>query len=322
MREKRGFGPWGWLLLIFGLLVFFSNGGFFADGTNIISPAVAERLNVDQSIILTMNSVAGIVGVLIALCSSLLGVTLVLKRFSFIGDGLSHVAFGAMSIAAVLKLTDDMPLTLGVTVVCAVLLLRTGQNTKIKGDAAIAMISVGALAIGYLLMNLFSTSSNLSGDVCSTLFGSTSILTLSKSEVLLCAGLSVVVVAVFLLYYNKIFAVTFDEDFAKAVGTKADLYNLLIAIIVAVVIVLAMNLVGSLLISALVIFPALSAMRLFQNFRSVTVCSAVLSVNCTALGILISILAGTPVGSTIVAVDILAFLICSAIGRARGGGAG
>ena len=156
-----------------------------------------------------------IVGVLIALCSSLLGVTLVLKRFSFIGDGLSHVAFGAMSIAAVLKLTDDMPLTLGVTVVCAVLLLRTGQNTKIKGDAAIAMISVGALAIGYLLMNLFSTSSNLSGDVCSTLFGSTSILTLSKSEVWLCAGLSVVVVAVFLLYYNKIFAVTFDEDFVR-----------------------------------------------------------------------------------------------------------
>ena len=262
-----------------------------------------------------------IVGVLIALCSSLLGVTLVLKRFSFIGDGLSHVAFGAMSIAAVLKLTDDMPLTLGVTVVCAVLLLRTGQNTKIKGDAAIAMISV-ALAIGYLLMNLFSTSSNLSGDVCSTLFGSTSILTLSKSEVWLCAGLSVVVVAAFLLYYNKIFAVTFDEDFAKAVGTKADLYNLLIAVIVAVVIVLAMNLVGSLLISALVIFPALSAMRLFQNFRSVTVCSAVLSVSCAALGILVSILAGTPVGSTIVAADILAFLVCSALGRARGGETG
>ena len=176
------------------------------------------------------------------------------------------------------------------------------------------MISVGALAIGYLLMNLFSTSSNLSGDVCSTLFGSTSILTLFKSEVWLCAGLSVVVVAVFLLFYNKIFAVTFDEDFAKAVGTKADLYNLLIAVIIAVVIVLAMNLVGSLLI-----FPALSAMRVFQNFRSVTVCAAVLSMSCAVLGILISILAGTPVGSTIVAVDILAFLICLAIDRAKGG---
>ena len=260
-----------------------------------------------------------IVGVLIALCSSLLGVTLVLKRFSFIGDGLSHVAFGAMSVAVVLGLADDLPLTLCITVVCAVLLLRTGQNTKIKGDAAVAMVSVGALAIGYLLMNLFSASSNLSGDVCVTLFGSTSILTLSRSEVWLCVGLSAAVVAVFLLYYNKIFAVTFDEDFAKAVGTKADLYNLLLAVTTAVVIVLAMNLVGSLLISALVIFPALSAMRVFQSFRAVTLCSAVLSVSCAALGILIAILAGTPVGSTIVAVDILAFLLCSAIGRVLGG---
>ena len=201
------------------------------------------------------------VGVLIALCSSLLGVTLVLKRFSFIGDGLSHVAFGAMSVASVMKLTDDIPLTLGITVVSAILLLRTGQHTKIKGDAAIAMISVGALAVGYLLMNLFSTSTNLSGDVCSTLFGSTSILTLTQTEVWLCAGLSVLVVAVFVLFYNKIFAVTFDEDFSKAVGTKAEVYNLVIAVTVAVVIVLAMNLVGSLLISALVIFPAISAMR-------------------------------------------------------------
>ena len=254
-----------------------------------------------------------VVGVLIALCSSLLGVTLVLKRFSFIGDGLSHVAFGAMAIAAVLQITNEMPLVMVITIISAVLLLRTGQNTKIKGDAAIAMISVGALAIGYLLMNLFSTSSNLSGDVCSTLFGSTSILMLTKSEVWLCAVLSVAVVAVFVLCYNKIFAVTFDENFAKA-----DLYNLLIAITVAVVIVLAMNLVGSLLISALVIFPALSAMRVYKNFRAVTICAAVLSVCCAALGILISILAGTPVGSTIVAVDIFAFLIFSGISRLGG----
>ena len=260
-----------------------------------------------------------IVGVLIALCSSLLGVTLVLKRFSFIGDGLSHVAFGAMSIAAVLGLTDDMPLTLGVTVVCAVLLLRTGQNTKIKGDAAVAMISVGALAIGYLLMNLFSTSSNLSGDVCSTLFGSTSILTLSPVEVWLCVGMSVLVVAVFILFYNKIFAVTFDESFARATGTKAGLYNLLIAIVVAVIIVLAMNLVGSLLISALVIFPALSAMRMFKSFRSVTVCAAALSVMCSLIGILASILAGTPVGSTIVAVQIIAFGLSWLAGTVLGG---
>ena len=262
------------------------------------------------------------VGVLIALCSSLLGVTLVLKRFSFIGDGLSHVAFGAMSVASVMKLSDDIPLTLGITVVSAILLLRTGQHTKIKGDAAIAMISVGALAVGYLLMNLFSTSTNLSGDVCSTLFGSTSILTLTQTEVWLCAGLSVLVVAVFVLFYNKIFAVTFDEDFSKAVGTKAEVYNLVIAVTVAVVIVLAMNLVGSLLISALVIFPAISAMRVYQNFRAVTICSAVLSVVCAVLGILVSILGGTPVGSTIVAVNITAFLLFSAVGRWMGGGGG
>lgn len=259
------------------------------------------------------------VGVLIALCSSLLGVTLVLKRFSFIGDGLSHVAFGAMAVAAVLGLTDDMPLTLGITIVSAILLLRTGQNTKIKGDAAIAMISVGSLAIGYLLMNLFSTSSNLSGDVCSTLFGSTSILTLTRTEVRLCVVLSVIVAAISILFYNKIFAVTFDESFAKAVGTKADRYNLLIAVTTAVVIVLAMNLVGSLLISALIIFPALSAMRVYQNFRAVTICSAVLSVCCAALGILISILAGTPVGSTIVAVDLAAFFVFSLLGCIKGG---
>ncbi|HCD44451.1 MAG TPA: ABC transporter [Lachnoclostridium sp.] len=260
-----------------------------------------------------------IVGILIALCSSLLGVTLVLKRFSFIGDGLSHVAFGGMAIATVMKLTNHMLLILPVTVVCAILLLRTGQNAKIKGDAAVAMISVGALALGYLLMNIFSTSANLAGDVCSTLFGSTSILTLTKTEVWLCAALSVVVIAVFFLFYHKIFAVTFDEDFAKATGTKADQYNLLIAVIIAIIIVLAMNLVGSLLISALVIFPALSAMRLFKNFKSVILCSAILSVFCAVLGILTSILAGTPVGSTIVAVDIAAFAMCSLIGWIQGG---
>ena len=248
-----------------------------------------------------------IVGILIALCSSLLGVTLVLKRFSFIGDGLSHVAFGAIAIASVLNLSNEMIFVLPATVICAILLLRTGKNTKIQGDAAIAMISVGALAVGYLLMHLFSTSSNLSGDVCATLFGSTSILTLSRGEVWLCIILSVIVAGMFLLFYHKIFAVTFDEDFAKASGTNAGAYNLLIAVIIAVIIVLAMNLVGSLLISALVIFPALSAMRVFQSFRSVTICSAVLSVCCALTGMLVSIVAGTPVGATIVAVDIVAF---------------
>lgn len=259
-----------------------------------------------------------IVGVLIALCSSLLGVTLVLKRFSFIGDGLSHVAFGLIAVAAVLNLTDSMILVLPGTIVCAVLLLRNGQKTRIKGDAAIAMLSTGALAIGYLLMNLFSASPNISGDVCSTLFGSTSILTLSPWEVGTCAVLSVIVVTVFVLYYDRIFAVTFDESFAKAVGTRADNYNLMIAVIVAVIIVLAMNLVGSLLISALVIFPALSAMRVFRSFFSVTVCSAVLSVVCALAGLLISILAGTPVGSTIVAMDILGFLGFSLAAKVMG----
>ena len=250
-----------------------------------------------------------IVGVLIALCSSLLGVTLVLKRFSYIGDGLSHVAFGALAIASVLKLNNNMLFVLPVTVICAVLLLRMGQNTRIKGDAAIAMISVGALAIGYLLMNLFSTSTNLSGDVCTTLFGSASIITLTKGEVLLCVILSLVVVAVFVLFYHKIFAVTFDESFAKATGTNADLYNLLIAVVTAVIIVLAMNLVGALLVAALVVFPAISAMRLFKTFFSVTLCSVIFSVSGALLGVLISILAGTPVGSTIVAVDIAGFVL-------------
>ncbi len=259
------------------------------------------------------------VGILIALCSSLLGVTLVLKRFSFIGDGLSHVAFGAMSIAAILQIKNEMPLVMVITVICAILLLRTGQNAKIKGDSAIAMISVGSLALGYLMMNLFGTSSNLSGDVCSTLFGSTSILTLSQSEVWLCAAISLAVIAIYVFFYNKIFAVTFDENFAKATGVRAERYNLLIAVVIAVIIVLAMNLVGSLLISALIIFPALSAMRLCKSFLSVTVFSAVVSVLCAAVGILISILAGTPVGSTIVAVQIAVFGLCSLTSAIFGG---
>lgn len=257
-----------------------------------------------------------VVGVLAALCASLLGVTLVLKRFSFIGDGLSHVAFGAMAIASVLNLSNDMPLVLGITVLCAILLLCAGQNAKIKGDAAIAMLSVGALAIGYLLMNVFSTSSNLSGDVCSTLFGSTSILTLTKTEVWLCVVLSAVVVFLYFFSYHKIFSVTFDESFAAATGIRAKGYNLLLAVVTAVVIVMAMNLVGSLLISALVTFPAMSAMRLFRSFRSVTLCAALLAVFCAAAGILIAILAGTPVGSTIVAVEILLFGLCSLLGWA------
>lgn len=260
-----------------------------------------------------------LVGVLIALCTSLLGVTLVLKRYSMIGDGLSHVAFGATAVASVFNIVTDTYITLPVTVVCAIILIRSGKNTRVKGDAAIAMLSVGALAIGYLLLNVFSTSANLSGDVCSTLFGSTSILTLSRSDVALCAVLSMVVLAVFLLFYNKLFAITFDEDFSRATGVKAEQYNLLIAVITAVVIVIAMNLVGALLISALIIFPAISSMRLFKNFRAVIISSACIAVFCALAGILISILAGTPVGSTIVTAYIVLYAGIEIIGLITGG---
>ena len=256
-----------------------------------------------------------IVGVLIALCSSLLGVTLVLKRFSFIGDGLSHVAFGAMAVAGIAGLTNEMLLVLPVTIIAAIVLLATGGKAKIKGDASLAMLSVASLGIGYLLLNVFSSSGNVSGDVCTTLFGSTSILTLSESDVWLCIAMSVIVILVFVFFYNRIFAVTFDETFTTATGTKASLYNLLIAVITAIIIVLAMNLVGSLLISALVIFPALSAMRVFKSFRNVVICSAIVSVVCSLTGILVSIMASTPVGSTIVAIDIAVFAVFYIIGR-------
>lgn len=256
-----------------------------------------------------------VVGTLIALCSALFGVTLVLKRFSYIGDGLSHVAFGALAVATLFDIGSTSVVVMPVTVLAAILILRTGQNPKIHGDAAIAMLSVGSLAVGYLVMNLFSTSANISGDVCSTLFGSTSILTLTKAEVWLCVVMSVIVVAVFILLYNRIFAVTFDENFARATGLKVSVYNNLIAIITAVIIVLAMNLVGSLLISALIIFPALSAMRVIQNFKGVVIYAAVLSVLCAFVGIVLSILFSTPVGSTIVAADIAVFFINSLIGK-------
>ena len=256
-----------------------------------------------------------IVGTLIALCSSLFGVVLVLKRFSFIGDGLSHVAFGALAIATVVGITDNMLIVLPVTVICAVLLLKTGQNAKIKADAAIAMISVGALALGYMLMSIFSTSGNVAGDVCSTLFGSFSIITLSRAEVVLCIALSVAVIALFVIFYNRIFAVTFDENFAKASGIRVSLYNLFIAVITAVIIVLAMNLVGSLLISALLIFPALSAMRIVRSFKATVICSAIISTLCAIVGIIAAILLSTPVGPTVVVADILAFLVCFVAGK-------
>ena len=255
-----------------------------------------------------------VAGVMIALCSSLLGVTLVLKRFSLIGDGLSHVAFGALAVASILRLAAPMIFVLPATVLCAVTLLCASRDSRIRGDASIAMLSVGSLAIGYLLLNLFGKSSNLSGDVCTTLFGSTSILTLSNLDVWICAVLSMGVVVFFILFYERIFAITFDETSARAGGVRTGLCNLFLAVVVAVIIVLAMNLVGSLLISALIVFPALAAMRVCRSFLGVTICAAVLSVMCALIGMLTAILGGTPVGSTIVAADMLAFLLCAAIG--------
>ena len=256
-----------------------------------------------------------VVGVFIALCSSLFGVSLVLKRFSFIGDGLSHVAFGAMSVSAVLNLANDTLLTMPITILVAIILLKLGENAKIKGDALIAILSVGSLAIGYMLVNMFSSSANVSGDVCTSLFGSTSILKLTKTEVIVCITMSLVVISLYIVFYNKIFAITFDETFAKATGVNTERYNLFIAIIIAIIIVLGMNLVGSLLISALIVFPALSAMRLMKTFRAVVICSAVMSIICALLGILSSILLSTPVGSTIVLVNIILFILSSIIGK-------
>lgn len=260
-----------------------------------------------------------IVGVLIALCSSLLGVTLVLKRYSFIGDGLSHVAFGAMAVGTVVNLSGNLFFVMGVTILCAVFLLSKSGNALLKGDAAIAVLSVGALACGYMVMNIFSTSANVTGDICSTLFGSVSILTLGAADVWLCIISSVIVIALFIIFYNRIFAVTFDENFLRATTKTAGFYNTLIAVVTAVIIVLAMNLVGSLLISALVIFPALSAMRLSGCFKNVVIIAAIISMLCTLAGIIIAILCNTPVGATIVMVDLLSYIICIVVGRVIAG---
>ncbi|MGI6020419.1 MAG: metal ABC transporter permease [Lachnospiraceae bacterium] len=256
-----------------------------------------------------------IVGVLIALSSSLLGVTLVLKHYSFIGDSLSHVAFGAMAVAGILKMANLTVIVLPVTVFFALIIIRDGGRIRIKGDAALAMISVGALAFGYMAMNLFSTSANLAADVCGVLFGATSILTLGRLDVWLSIGLSIIVVAYYIFFYNRIFGITFDEKFADATGTNVKAYQSAFAVITALVIVISMNLVGSLLISALIIFPALSSMQLFGSFRKVTVCSAIFSVCGALAGMLIAILAGTPVGSTIVMADVVIYFVCLIAGK-------
>ena len=270
-----------------------------------------------QYFFITNMHYALIIGILIALCASLLGVTLVLKRFSFIGDGLSHVAFGALSIATVIKATNNMMIVLPITIFTAILLLRVGQNAKIKGDASLAMLSVSSLALGYLLVNLFGNKTNTSADVCSTLFGSNNIMLSNSTDVILCVVMSILVILTFILFYRQIFAVTFDENFTAATGVKANLYNLMIAVITAIVIVVAMNLVGSLLVSALVIFPALSAMRVFKSFKSVVICSAIISVLAATAGTLLSF--KTHTGSTIVMINLAVFIVFTIIGKIRGG---
>ncbi len=258
---------------------------------------------------------AMIVGVLVALCSALFGVILVLKRFSFLGDGLSHTAFGALAIATVLRVSNEIYVVLPITAILAVILLKKGKNTKVKGDAALAMLSVGALAVGYMMLSVFPGSKNVAGDVCSTLFGATSILTLDKTDVLVCAFFAGLVIALFVIFYNRIFAVTFDENFSNSTGINTDKYNMIIAVVTAIIIVIAMNLVGSLLISALIVFPALSAMRVYKSFKGTVIASGVISVLSAVFGIILSILASTPVGPAIVVMNIFVYAVFCAIGR-------
>ncbi len=253
---------------------------------------------------------------LISLCAALLGVPLVLKRFSMIGDGLSHVTFGATAVATVLSLTTPIYLTLPLTILAAILLLQIRTSSKIGGDAAIAMLSAGALTAGYLLLNLFPSEAGAGSDACTSLFGS-GILSIQLKDVLICAALSLAVLLLFFLFYHKIFAVTFDESFAAATGIRAALYNTIIASITGVIIVVAMEMVGALLVSALITFPALSAMRLFKSFKSVTICAAVISVFCALAGILISLCLATPIGPTIVVADLIAFSICALFGAVK-----
>ncbi len=258
------------------------------------------------------------VGIMISVCSALFGVVLVLKRFSFLGDGLSHTSFGALAVATVLNVTNELLIVFPVTAVIAVILLKKGKNVKVKGDAALAMVSAGALAVGYMLLNLFPGGKNISGDICGTLFGATSILTLGKSDVTLCAVLSALVLLFFVVFYHKIFVVTFDESFAESRGISTNCYNTIIAVVTSVIIVVAMKLVGSLLISALIVFPALSAMRVFDSFKGTIICSVILALVSSALGIILSVLASTPVGPSIVIMNILFFIIFSAVGKKAG----
>lgn len=250
-----------------------------------------------------------IVGVLVSLCAALLGVSLVLKRYSMIGDGLSHVGFGALAVASAFHLAP-LAVTVPVVVLSAILLLRLRGSSRVKGDAAIAIISSSALAIGVIVV---SVTSGMNTEVSSYLFGS--ILSLSRGDAVLSVILSLAVLALFLLFYPRLFAVTFDETFARATGTRADLYNTLLAVLTAVTVVLGMRMMGALLISSLIIFPALSAMKLCRSFRSVILCAALISVVCFLVGMIASYAFETPSGASVVAADLIAFALCSLFGR-------
>ncbi len=250
-----------------------------------------------------------IAGALVSLCAALLGVSLVLKKYSMIGDGLSHVGFGAIALATALNFAP-MKFTVPVVIVAAVLLLRVSESSKIKGDSAIAMISTGALAVGILAASM---TTGMNTDINSYLFGS--ILAMTKEDVVLSAILSVVVIILFIVFYNKIFAVTFDENFAAATGTNVKAYNMLIAVLTSVTVVLGMRMMGALLISSLIIFPSLTAMRVCKKFKSVIFVSAIVSVLCFVIGLIISYIASTPTGATVVVLNIVVFLIFAAAGK-------
>ena len=256
---------------------------------------------------------AFLVGILVSLCASLLGVSLVLKRYSMIGDGLSHVGFGALAVASALNMAP-LAVAVPVVILAAFILLRLSDNGRLKGDAAIAMISTGALAVGVMVV---SVTTGMNSDLNSYMFGS--ILAMSKSDVVLSVVLSVIVLVLYLLFYDKIFAVTFDENFARATGVNVSIYNVLIAVLTAVTIVIGMRMMGAMLISSLIIFPSLTAMRIFKSFRGVVIVSGVLSIICFSIGMVISYIYSTPAGASVVVVNLAAFLIFSLVQAVRQG---
>ena len=251
---------------------------------------------------------AFVVGMLVSLCASLLGISLVMKRFSMIGDGLSHVGFGSLAVATAMK-AAPLLVSIPVVIAAAFLLLRLSENSKIKGDAAIALISTSSLAIGVVIISL---TTGMNTDVCNYMFGS--ILAMSRNDVYLSVALSITVLILFVFFYHKLFAITFDETFAKAGGVKTGVYNMLIALLTALTIVLGMRMMGALLISSLIIFPALTSMRIFKRFKTVTICSAIVAMFCFFTGIIISYFYATPAGASVVMMNILAFVLFWAIG--------